>query len=176
MDPLLLLLLLLLFPSFFFPSFFWSLEADIAFNLYITTFVAYDASIARNLDPLLYHIFSIGAHFSKPRLRVQKYLAAVPESEEMKARLERHLALDMEVYEWAKETYKPSLVLSSSWSEYMLYNPLFMFELAVLGVILYTCCKAAFVTSKKATTAACGESTAGSLPRVLYIQEDISKI
>lgn len=153
-----------------------SLEADIAFNLYITTFVAYDASIARNLDPLLYHIFSIGAHFSKPRLRVQKYLAAVPESEEMKARLERHLALDMEVYEWAKETYKPSLVLSSSWSEYMLYNPLFMFELAVLGVILYTCCKAAFVTSKKATTAACGESTAGSLPRVLYIQEDISKI
>ena len=52
--------------------------------------------------------------------------------------------------------YKPNLVISSSWIEFVLYDPYFMFELAILGAFLYVGCKVAFVTSKKA---ACGNSS-----------------
>jgi hypothetical protein len=54
----------------------------------------------------------------------------------------------------ARQRYKPKLKLYDSWAEYMLNNPLFMCELAIVSAILYTCCKAAVVTSKKA---ACGD-------------------
>jgi hypothetical protein len=54
----------------------------------------------------------------------------------------------------ARQKYKPKLKLYDGWVEYMLYNPLFMCELAIVSAILYTCCKAAVATSKKA---ACGD-------------------
>jgi hypothetical protein len=51
-----------------------------------------------DVDPLLYHIFNVGAHFCKPRLRVKKHLAGQPEA--FRSKLTGYLALDMEVYEW----------------------------------------------------------------------------
>ena len=100
-----------------------------------------------DMDPFLYYIFRIGTHFSKPRLRVRKYSAAQPP--EVLAKLERWLALDMEVYNWAVHTYKPKLKLYDSWGLWMVHNPFFVLEMALASALLYSCGRVAVMRCQR---------------------------
>ncbi|CAE8620875.1 unnamed protein product [Polarella glacialis] len=81
--------------------------------------------------------FWVGAWLGLPRLRVLKYSANL--SQEELDKISGFVNLDLQLYEWAKQGFKPGLTLHSSYASFFLANPICSLALACLLMLPFAC-------------------------------------
>ncbi|CAE8676537.1 unnamed protein product, partial [Polarella glacialis] len=81
--------------------------------------------------------FWVGSWLGLPRLRVLKFSAHL--SQKDLDRISGFVNLDLQLYEWAKQRFKPGLTLHRSYASFFLANPIYSLALACLLMSPFAC-------------------------------------